>query len=436
VRRKIEALSQNLEEFVEQTDYSLLVVACTSVEGMYVSQFLIALDESQDTSLFWVFVEPFESVAQYVEAMVQGLEVQLEAATVARSQRGEPPCPPLPPAVKEPHAEPARRFEAILRYLPGLLDEGWAQTVTVGLLPTECKDEAGFARLIQGILPHPERPEWLEPLRIVTLDPRERPQLVPLLAEQKVQTVLTFPLDLSLPALTQALKEDAANPATPMPERMANLLQLAALDFSYQRHAEAQEKYTVLYQYYADPHQPGMQAMCLLGTGDSLEATGDPKRAKLLFERGIDLCLKHDDKVPLLQLLISMVRCCGTLGIHHQAETYAHCGLVVARLLLNGPVCAFMAEKKGDAQLAQRKRRDALETYDYARKLAEIYKVYSIWKSVLEKLEAEHAAVEEHDLAGDMRREWRRVDALEKSGGGGTPHGPEPKPPAGAQAHA
>lgn len=417
MRRKIEELRENLQEFVAQTDYSLLVVACTSEEGLYVSQLLSALDETHADSLFWVFIDSFQDVERYLGALLASLERQLQVGSAVRAERGEPPFPELPPSVRDPRAEPGRRFEALLRFLPQLLDAEAGQTVVLGLLPATCRDELGFARLIAGILPHPQRPRWLEPLRIVTLDPRERPNIVPLLQKQKVQTVLTFPLDFSTPALTAALTEDAADPSVPLPERMANVLQLAALDFAYQRHPDALEKYSMLHEYYAEPHLPAMQALCLQGAGDSLDATGQPGQAKRLYERGIELCLKHDQKVPLLQLLLAVIRVCTTLGLHDQAESYAQSGFTIALALFNGPVYALFAEKKGDAQLAQNKRDEAVATYDYARRLAEVYKVYSIWRDVLGKLEAEHQRAGRDDRAAEMRREWRRVDALEQGGG-------------------
>jgi hypothetical protein len=435
LKRKMEDLQENLEEFVEQTDYSLLVVSCTSDEGLYVSTLLAAMDEARPESLFWVFVEPFQDAPQYVDAMVAGLKRQLEAGSAMRTERGEPPFPELPGATHDRSAEPGQRFEALLRFLPLLLGDPKAQTFVVGLLPTACRDELAFAQLIVRVLPYPERPKWLEPLRIVTLDPRERPVLLPVLQKRDVQTVLTFPLDFSTPALTAALSEDAADPSVPLPERMANLMQLAALDFSHQRHADAQEKYSLLHAYYSEPQQPEMQAMCLLGSGDSLDATGEPAKAKLLFERGIDLCLKHDKKLPLLHLLLAVIRVCTKLGLHHQAELYAHSGFTIALALLNGPVYALLAEQKADAQLAQGKRDEALKTYDYARKLAETYSVYGIWKSVLEKLDAEQQRVGRDDLASELRREWQRADALEHSRGS-TGNPARPPLPGGQPAHA
>ena len=324
MRRKIEGLRANLEEFVEQADYSVLVVACTPIEGMYVSQFLISLDEIQTDSYFLVFADPFVDGASYVDALTRSLDVQLKAGSELRLSRDERPFEPLPAALADRRLDAPRRLEALLQFLPRLLDEGYEQSVVVGLLPTECADERAFGSLIASALLHRERPEWMKRLRVVTLDPPERPQLVPVLAQQNLQTVLTFRLDLSTPALTAALSQEAADPSVPLAERMSNLHQLAAVDFSYQRHADAQDKYTVLHAYYGQVQQPGMQALCLQGSADCLEATGEPAKAKLLLEQGINLCLKHDQKVQLLFLLVSMVRVCRGLELHDQAEMYAH----------------------------------------------------------------------------------------------------------------
>lgn len=130
-----------------------------------------------------------------------------------------------------------------------------------------------------------------------------------------------------------------------------------------------------------------------------------------------------------MHLLLAAVRVCAKLGLHDQAELYAHSGFTIALALVNGPVYTLLAELKADAQLAQGKRDEALATYDYARKLAETYSVYAIWKSVLEKLEAEQQRAGQDDLAKDMRREWQRADGREQSGaGGGKPALPSASP--------
>jgi hypothetical protein len=107
---------------------------------------------------------------------------------------------------------------------------------------------------------------------------------------------------------------------------------------------------------------------------------------------------------------------------------------LIALALVHGPVCALLAEQKADAQLTQGKRDEAMKTYDDARKLAETYSVYRIWKSTLEKPDVEHQRMSRDDLAS-LRREWQRAHALEYSRGS-TGNAARPPLPGGPPAHA
>ena len=59
---------------------------------------------------------------------------------------------------------------------------------------------------------------------------------------------------------------------------MVSLQQLAALDYAYGRHQDALAKYALLHEYHHQAEQPDMQALALLGAGDTLFAAGDPVR--------------------------------------------------------------------------------------------------------------------------------------------------------------
>src|SRR5690606_2125621 len=118
----------------------------------YMSQFLIALDEIQTDSYFLVFADPFVDGASYVAALTRSLDVQLKAGSELRLGRGERPFERLPLAVADRGLEASQRLEALLQFLPRLLDEGYEQSVVVGLLPTECADEQAFGRLVGGAL--------------------------------------------------------------------------------------------------------------------------------------------------------------------------------------------------------------------------------------------------------------------------------------------
>lgn len=419
MKRKFEELRENLEEFVEQTDYPVLIVGCLRDELAYVFKILQGMDQQYPQNLFAMFPQPFLSPSAYVDAMVESLKVQLVAAEQMRKEKGEPPPPPLPLEVTDPHRRAGDRLQSLLLYLKSLLPNEQDHAVVVGLLPLACKDPDEYSRLIATILPAEEVPDWMAPLRIVAYDDRSSKRLIPVLQANKVDTVLTYEIDFSTPALTDALSRDAANTSLPVAERMSCLMQLAALDYSYKRYPDALEKYQVLFEFYRDPHVPAMQALCLLGTGDTLRASGLADQAKTMLQRGAALAIEHKLLAPLLNLLLSLVEVCFELEHYEDAESYADSGTQVASGLVNPYARADFLEKKGDAELKQGKAKPALESYGACRELSEKIEYFPRCKSVLNKLIALYGQTNGFVEKHEAEREIERVEALERSGGSG-----------------
>ena len=108
---------------------------------------------------------------------------------------------------------------------------------------------------------------WMKGLRVIARDDRTHPFLFPGLRAHKAPGVLLYDLDLSPKALNDALVREAADRSAPVADRMQALLQLAGIDFAYQRYPEAIQKYKVLNNYYAEHQAPVMQAVVAAGRG-------------------------------------------------------------------------------------------------------------------------------------------------------------------------
>jgi hypothetical protein len=307
MRRKFEELRDTLDEFVEQTDYSVLVVGCLPEELAYVLKFLQGLEEKHTENFLLTFGQDFAAPGPYLDALTDALRGQVEAAVAVRAERGEPPFPPMPPALFEAHRPADQRLLGLLQYVSRLLPDEPGHAVVAAFLPLRCHDFSAYARLVASVIRASETEPWMAQLRVVFYDDRSSRLLVNAMQKRAMAHVLTFEVDFSTPALTDALTRDAANTSLPVAERMACLHQLAALDYSYQRYPDALEKYRVLYTYYEEMEIPSMQAMCLLGTGDTLRAAGDLPAAKEMLQRGIALCLQHQVLAVLLNLCISAV---------------------------------------------------------------------------------------------------------------------------------
>lgn len=417
MKRKFEELRENLDEFVQQDEYPMLVVGCLSEELAYVVKFLQALDEKHPQNYIVVFPQPYEDAARYLDGVVESVRVQVEAAGPLRAERGAPPFPPLPPTLSDPRLSPAQRLEEVLQYLRSLLPNEDDHRVVVGLLPLSCKDLDSYGRLMAAIMPAPAVKPWMKAVRVVAYDDRTHKKLVTAMRAAKVEQVLTFDVDFSTPALTDALARDVADPSVPVPERMSCLMQLAALDYSYKRYPEALEKYGVLFKYYETEKIPSMQALALLGTGDTLRAAGRPELAKQRLQQGIAIAMEHKALPVLLNLFASIAGVCMQLRQFDEAESYADSGAKVAAAALNPFAYADMHELKGDAQIAQGKLADGLTTYKRCQELCKMYEYFHRWSSVLER---QKKLYEEARLGREQRQveeELQLVRELEKRGG-------------------
>jgi tetratricopeptide (TPR) repeat protein len=424
MKKKFDELRENLEEFTRQTDYSILLLGCTPEEAPYVAQLLAGVDQAESDDYFLTFVEPFEAPGSYLDALVQHVARELEAANPVRHTRGEAPFKPLPGELGDARRAPGERLELLLCFLGSLLDQPRENAFVVSFLPFENRDNDAYCRLMSSLLPVPEVLPWLAPLRVVISDDRRERQLVSQVGARNTQEVLSYEVDFSTPALTDALARDAANPAVPMRERMACLLQLAALDFSHRRYADAIEKYGVLHDYYREQPLPAMQVLCLQGLGDTLHAARRPEAAKQALQSGLALALEHQALIPLLHTLLSIVGVCVTLSQHAEAESYAESGVQAARATLNAPLYTTFLEKKGDARLAQGNAALAVETYRHCLALCETYEQFSVWQTVLGKLAELYRAARLRAEADQAERELDRVRRLEEQRRAGA--GPAP----------
>jgi tetratricopeptide (TPR) repeat protein len=418
MKRKVEELRENLDEFVQQDEYPMLVVGCVSEELAYVVKFLQGLEEKYKEHYFVVFPQPFDTPAGYIDGVVESIRLQVDAGNQFRAEKGEPPMPPLPPVLTDPRRTPAQKLEAVLLYLRSLLpDDGEDHRVIVGLLPLTCPDYESYGKLMTTIMPVPSIPPWMQQLRIVLYDDRTQKKLLDAMRARKVEHALTFDIDFSTPALTDALAKDAGDPSVPVNERMSCLMQLAALDYSYKRYPDALEKYGLLFKYYEQENIPSMQALALLGTGDTLRAAGQPVLAKQRLQQGIALALEHKALPILLNLFLSITGVCMELQHYEDAESYADSGAKVAAGVLNAFAYADMHELKGDAQIAQGKLSDGIKTYKRCQELCKTYEYFHRWTSVLERQQRLYENARLGREQREVEQEIAFVRALEKQGG-------------------
>ncbi|NJK31856.1 MAG: hypothetical protein HC927_05240 [Deltaproteobacteria bacterium] len=250
MKRKFDQLRANLDEFVQQDEYPLLVVGCRPDELAYVIKFLQSLEEIHPAHLFAVFHQPFPNAATYLDEVVASVQVQLEAAAPLRAERGEPPIPALPLSVLDSRRDPGQRLVELIDHLRLLLPNEDEFRLVLGFLPLQCQDPQAYVDLVKALLSVTEPAAWMHAVRIVVYEDRDLRLLLTSLTPESVIHVLAFEVDFSPAAMADALVEDASDRSLPVPERMLALLQLAAIDYSYKRYDLAHAKYAALFEYY------------------------------------------------------------------------------------------------------------------------------------------------------------------------------------------
>jgi hypothetical protein len=388
MKRLFDELRENLDEFIAQNDYPALAIVGTVDELAYVGAFLRALDDRNPADFVLLFEQPFTGAVDYMEAIVQALRVQLDAAKSVRTERGDPPFPPLPPALDDRLLRPEERLRKLVEYARTLLPNETDHRLILALLPRTCADDHAYAKLVTSVLPTGAPPASLRAVRLVLHDARDGRPLAALIQSQRVDRVLVLELDLSTPSLTNALTLAAANTSLPVAERMPSLLQLAALDYAYRRYDDALAKYRTLYAYYDGQRIHAMSATCLFGAGDALRARGDRDAAKALLQSGIVLALRHRVLLPLLNGFLSLVELCFELGEFEEAEGYADSGAKVAAAVLNPIAHCDLLERRGDAQRATGKTAEAIASYEWCHRLSEKFRYRPCQKSAHGKLVA------------------------------------------------
>ncbi len=414
MKRKFEILRATLEEFAQQDEFPMLLVGLQTDGLTYALHFLQALEQSLPYHLVALFSQPFRAPDPWMDEIAEAVRLQLDYAAPARVERGEPPAPPLPSALGDPRVPAAQRLLALLEYLPRLLPGPDGYRVVVGLAPLECHDLEAFAQLMATVVPHPEPPEWMAQLRLVVWDDRDRALLSAGIRAWPAEHVLYYSDDFSAPALSDALSQDAADTALALDERMGALTQLAALDMVHKRHSAALDKYALLHEHYFQTEQPELQALSLLGAGDTLHAADDPAAAKLRLQQGIAVAMEHKSLAALVPLLLSAVGVCTTLEHFDDAESYADSGIKVAAGAVNPfAYCDFFAHR-GHAQVALGRHGDAVASYDKAREQCKANAYHETWLTVLEREIELYVAADMVEEQRALERERGQVQAMQR----------------------
>lgn len=349
MKRKLEALKDDLSWFVDQREHFMLVLDCTDMEVAYVLKIFQIVEGEHVGDIFLLFANEATDAESYVASIVANVETQIAGANELRAEDGLEPWPALPAACHDGRYAPSERLKMVVAYVKARLPEGDHHLV-VGLLPAKMTDRVGYAAAIQSLIPRHGIQPWMPGVRILVRDDRQRPFLIPNLQRETIDLLLFYDqLDLSTGAMTQALVDDAIDETVPEPERMAAMVQLAALDYSYRRYDQAYKKWGLLFDYYRRTEQPPMQALSLGGAADVLRAVGKLPEAKVKYQQGLALAQSLEALPVALVLLMGIGEVCLRLNEWVEAEGYLDLADQIATKTLQTTAKCDILERHGIA---------------------------------------------------------------------------------------
>jgi hypothetical protein len=416
MKRQVEALTASLREFVEQPDYPTLVLDATDSANVFPLKILAAFDRQDEEHYYLLFPEPCAAASAYFDAILKAVGDQIEIFNAELKARGMAPWPEPPLEVNDSRQPPARRLEAIIRFmgehLPGAGNIVWA------FLPGQLTDLSGYRGLITPLLLPADVPAWMDRHRFLVRDQQATPDIVPRLFQEKNDRVLVFDVELDNERALGSLVEAAADRTLPADDRMLAMYQLAAVDFAFKRYPDALEKYGGMFNYYKGTGNTTMQALCLTGAGDTLREAGKPEEALMRYQQSLAIS-SEDENIPVMHGGVYGAGCaCLILGQNEEAERYLDQASRLASKLYNPYAKTEAMEKLGIARFRLSKTAEATDTWLKAKDLAKQFGNEERSKVILEHLIATCDQTGLESRRGEFEREHASV-----GGAPSAPHG-------------
>lgn len=384
MRKLIQDVQARFTDFIEQRDDFTLLVRCPEIECAHVLKIIQAIDEGDSADLFWTYSDPFDSSKQFVDVVLEQFVIVHGAVSKMLEEADEDPWPPLPAHLHDEEKTPLQRLRDLMIFSRSLLPAPDGVRSVWVLCPMEINDSYGYRSLVKGIGQHQMPIPWCHHLRFIVRDDKEEPALKSV--EQEVRGAQLFEPDLSREAIENSFKEEAEDESQPLELRLQSLLVLAGMDYAYQRHDDALEKYSFLNRYYRTVENDEMDALTLNGMGEVYVGLQRDLEAKEHFEMALTPGIKAEAPPILLNITLNL----GNLHLRHEdwetAEEYYDSADKLASVQLNATTKVQSLENRGFCQYRQQRYGEAVESWKEAAEVARSVDEKDLLKPVLQKL--------------------------------------------------
>lgn len=276
MRRRIEALADQLEEFVSEDGHDALVIMCAGEgAGGMVGAAADLLEQRGSSDVSIPAFEAFEAPEPFAERLVAYVDALLrEAGLEQRSSSSRPALEQMTDALV--HLARAVRARGDVR-------------VALWVCPAGIEDRQGYLDTAIALACAARRVD--PPLRLGLREPSTDGALRRALASLAIPT-LEARVDMSMTALRDAMAEEAADPSNDPDVRASALLSAAMADATHGRADEALPVLAMLASVFEARGDVSSRALCFVLGGNVLAVLGDLDQARERVSQGLALALQ------------------------------------------------------------------------------------------------------------------------------------------------
>ncbi|MEZ4326104.1 MAG: hypothetical protein R3B40_12870 [Polyangiales bacterium] len=386
MNRAIQRVKAELQAFVDQRDDFVQVIHALDTEFAIILSALQAVEDETPSDIFLSFAVPCTGLDAYLESIFVRANLCIDRANEELAEEGFPPLAGLPEICGDASATVFERLKAMVEHFRQLAGDPLDRHLVIAFLPLEIADRSAYATIVSGFFPRAGHEHWMRGVRVFVRDDASNPFVLPFLRREGIGDIRVLDANLSPQALLDGISEATADPETPMPERMAGMVQLASMDLAQRNYPDAVKKFRAAYGHFTQTGNVSMRALCLHGMGLAAERGGRPEDAKTLFMQGIGLAATEAHALPVTLLLASSLGdVCHALRQHDDALGYYDLAEKLATGLGNLAVRIEASLKQGDVKVDTGRTGEALAHWIAASDLSREFSMFALWGNALDR---------------------------------------------------
>ncbi len=387
MKKLFEEVQERLARFVEQRDDIFMIIGCHDFETAYVLKILQAIDESNNSDLFWMFVDEFKDPFSYIETIIEQFKAKHDGVSEGLKKEGKMPWPTIPPLVFDNKLDPMDRLKGLMTFSRSLLPSEEGHLTIWGFFPYQIKQPELYREMANALISHQFPYPWCHHMRIFLRDEKNSPILF---KRGNLPRVCFYDVDFSVKALENSLREEVMDSSIPLGQRLQSLLSVAGLDLSNRRYTEALQKFQILLRYYQGRGDFPMTALLLNWIGEAHEKSGNLREAQKYYESALTPAIESKSEPILLNIILNLANLKIRQEVWNEAEIYYESAEKIATALRIPQAKIMCLENRGICQYMQKNVGGALESWENGATLARAMEEKLLLKNILIRLRDYH----------------------------------------------